>query len=94
MNSRRRLRQRVALFRPTVSCHAGLGCLDNSRVIYLETFSKVLAPSLRLGYIVAPDCLAESFVGARALMGRGSPLTEQLEEAFQAPPSGCSLIAE
>jgi len=51
--------------------------LDSSRVIYLGTFSKVLAPSLRLGYVVVPDCLAKAFVGARALMGRGSPLTEQ-----------------
>lgn len=51
--------------------------LDSSRVIYLGTFSKVLAPSLRLGYVVAPDCLVKAFVGARALMGRGSPLTEQ-----------------
>ena len=51
--------------------------LDSSRVIYLGTFSKVLAPSLRLGYVVVPDCLVKSFVGARALMGRGSPLTEQ-----------------
>lgn len=51
--------------------------LDSSRVIYLGTFSKVLAPSLRLGYVVAPDCLAKAFVGARALIGRGSPLTEQ-----------------
>lgn len=51
--------------------------LDSSRVIYLGTFSKVLAPSLRLGYIVVPDSLAKAFVGARALIGRGSPLTEQ-----------------
>ncbi|MBA5689069.1 MocR-like pyridoxine biosynthesis transcription factor PdxR [Rugamonas apoptosis] len=51
--------------------------LDSRRVVYLGTFSKVLAPSLRLGYVVAPDCLAPAFAGARALMGRGSPLTEQ-----------------
>lgn len=51
--------------------------LDSNRVIYLGTFSKVLAPSLRLGYVVAPECLAKAFIGARALMGRGSPLTEQ-----------------
>lgn len=51
--------------------------LDSSRVIYLGTFSKVLAPSLRLGYVVVPDSLAKAFAGARALIGRGSPLTEQ-----------------
>lgn len=51
--------------------------LDSDRVVYLGTFSKVLAPSLRLGYIVAPECLVKAFVGARALMGRGSPVIEQ-----------------
>lgn len=51
--------------------------LDKERVIYLGTFSKVLAPSLRLGYMVVPDSLVASFIGARALMGRGSPSIEQ-----------------
>lgn len=51
--------------------------LDSSRVIYLGTFSKMLAPSLRLGYIVAPKHLTNAFIGARALIGRGSPVTEQ-----------------
>ena len=35
--------------------------LDRDRVIYLGTFSRVLAPSLRLGYLVAPDCLVKAF---------------------------------
>jgi GntR family transcriptional regulator/MocR family aminotransferase len=51
--------------------------LDSGRVVYLGSFSKVLAPSLRLGYIVAPDCLVQAFAGARSLMGRGSPSMEQ-----------------
>lgn len=51
--------------------------LDRDRVVYLGTFSKVLAPSLRLGYMVVPECLVKAFIGARALMGRGSPSTEQ-----------------
>lgn len=51
--------------------------LAPKRVIYLGTFSKVLAPSLRLGYIVVPGFLLKSFIGARSLLGRSSPLTEQ-----------------
>nr|WP_155712745.1 PLP-dependent aminotransferase family protein [Pseudoduganella dura] len=51
--------------------------LAGDRVVYLGTFSKVMAPSLRLGYIVAPECLAKAFAGARALIGRGSPSAEQ-----------------
>jgi GntR family transcriptional regulator/MocR family aminotransferase len=40
----------------------------NSRVIYIGTFSKVLFPSLRLGYIVLPPDLVERFLAARVAM--------------------------
>ena len=35
--------------------------LDNERVIYVGTFSKILFPSLRLGYVVLPFPLVEQF---------------------------------
>ena len=48
---------------------ASLQGLDsNSRVIYVGTFSKVLFPSLRLGYVVIPPDLVERFVAVRITM--------------------------
>src|SRR5262249_59170806 len=41
------------------------GLDSNARVIYIGTFSKVLFPSLRLGYIVLPPDLVERFLAAR-----------------------------
>jgi GntR family transcriptional regulator/MocR family aminotransferase len=51
--------------------------LDPSRVIYLGTFSKILFPSLRLGYAVVPEGLVKPFCGARILMDRHPPSGDQ-----------------
>jgi GntR family transcriptional regulator / MocR family aminotransferase len=57
---------------------ASLQGLDGEgRVIYMGTFSKVLFPSLRLGYIVAPPDLTDVFVKARAIVTHASALMEQ-----------------
>jgi GntR family transcriptional regulator/MocR family aminotransferase len=53
------------------------GLDQNGRVIYIGTFSKVLFPSLRLGYLIVPEDLVDAFVAARWICDRGSPLIEQ-----------------
>jgi GntR family transcriptional regulator/MocR family aminotransferase len=51
---------------------ASLQGLDtNSRVIYVGTFSKVLFPALRLGYIVIPSDLVGHFRAIRRVMDLG-----------------------
>ncbi|WP_199264790.1 PLP-dependent aminotransferase family protein [Alcaligenes faecalis] len=51
--------------------------LDPERVIYLGTFSKVLFPSLRLGYAIVPPQLVQAFCGARVLLDRHPPSADQ-----------------
>jgi GntR family transcriptional regulator/MocR family aminotransferase len=53
---------------------ASLQGLDsNARVIYIGTFSKVLFPALRLGYLVVPPDLIERFLAVRLAMDIGPP---------------------
>ena len=49
-----------------------------ARTIHLGTFSKVLLPSFRLGYVVVPADLSESFAKARAVVDRHASLIEQM----------------
>lgn len=51
--------------------------LDPARVIYAGTFSKVLFPSLRLGYLAVPPALVAPFHAAKALADTGTGGLEQ-----------------
>lgn len=48
------------------------------RVIYLGTFSKVMFPALRLGYLIVPLDLVEAFRAARKFSIQHPPLLEQV----------------
>jgi GntR family transcriptional regulator/MocR family aminotransferase len=60
---------------PPLPCLQGL---DNTgRVIYTGTMSKILYPSLRLGFMVAPPQLVDTLVKVRAVMDQHSPAIDQ-----------------
>ena len=61
--------------RPLPSLH---GMDRASRVIYIGTFSKVLFPALRMGYVVVPPTLVERFVAVRRALDICSPTLYQL----------------
>lgn len=65
---------------------ASLQGLDShDRVLYLGTFSKTLFPGLRIGYLVVPEALAESFsVGLSELYRSGHIFTQAILTDFMA----------
>ena len=50
---------------------------SGNRVIYVGTFSKLLFPSLRLGYVVLPRMLVESFHGLKCTADEHGSLIDQ-----------------
>ena len=49
----------------------------HGQVLFAGSFSKVLFPSLRLGYLVLPTDLVDRFAAAQSLTNRHAPLLEQ-----------------
>ncbi len=60
---------------PPISSIQGL---DRDRVIYIGSFSKILSPALRLGYLVLPAALVERYQDAKWFTDLHTPTLEQL----------------
>ncbi|WP_461537580.1 MocR-like pyridoxine biosynthesis transcription factor PdxR [Spongorhabdus nitratireducens] len=53
------------------------GLARHQQVIYIGSFSKVLFPSLRLGYLVLPESLVDTFIKAKSEHSGETPLHSQ-----------------
>lgn len=53
------------------------GLDTHQSVVYVGTFSKVLSPALRVGYVVLPEGLVEPFVAAKSLADRHTASFQQ-----------------
>lgn len=60
---------------PPLPCLQGLD--HSGRVIYAGTMSKILYPSLRLGYLLAPEQLVDSLIKIRAVTDQHSSAIDQ-----------------
>jgi GntR family transcriptional regulator / MocR family aminotransferase len=60
---------------PPLPCLQGLD--HASRVIYAGTMSKILYPSLRLGYLLVPERLVDSMIKIRTVMDQHSSAIDQ-----------------
>jgi GntR family transcriptional regulator / MocR family aminotransferase len=60
---------------PPLPCLQGLD--GSGRVIYAGTMSKILCPSLRLGFLVVPEQLVDSIAKVRSAMDQHSPAIDQ-----------------
>ena len=61
---------------PPIESIQGLDKYDQT--IYIGTFSKVLSPVMRVGYVILPDSLIEAFTALKWCADRHSPLLNQL----------------
>ncbi|AGC43077.1 GntR family transcriptional regulator [Myxococcus stipitatus DSM 14675] len=53
------------------------GMAPDARVLYIGTFSKVVSPALRVGYLVVPEPLVDAFTAARRFADGHTPVVEQ-----------------
>ena len=54
------------------------GLAEEVPVIYCGTFSKVMFPGLRIGYLIVPDSLVKAFTRAKRLADNFTPIQPQI----------------